>query len=118
MGTQAVISIVEDGKVKFKLVAGCNGQITPKLVKLIKKHNTLAKKCKITETLEDMLLLAQNEDFGCPDCLVVMDSKRILGQEVENVGMLYRETFDKPEFNPRWENGTADYVRVIERNKK
>lgn len=51
--------------------------------------------------------------FGCPRCLVVMDEREALGAGDE-LAPLYRQTFDDPRFNPRWQHGTAHHVEVVE----
>ena len=104
MTTQAVISLVKNDHVSVKIVCGCNGYSAEKLVKIIIDNNI--------DKIQDIYDVALENKFGCRDCLVVMDNENIIFDDGEDPGSLYRETFDKPSFNPRWKNGTADYIVV------
>ncbi len=53
-------------------------------------------------------------EFGCETCLVVQTAPSITFPPDVEAGQLYRTKFDDPLFNPRWENGTADYCKVID----
>lgn len=112
MATQGVVSIAKSGQTIIKAICGCNGYQAQELVNAVK-----GKHCD-TLTLRSVYDAAREVAFGCRNCLVVMDQEEIIfNGELPD---LYRKTFDDPEFNPRWENGTADCVEVveIERNKE
>lgn len=105
MTTQAVISLVKKGHTFIKVVCGCNGNNSEKLVKIIKYVQP--------EKIQDIYKMALENKFGCKDCLVVMDDKNVIFKGEEELGPLYRETFNDPSFNPRWKNGIADIVTIL-----
>lgn len=105
MATQAIISLVKNGHVFIKIICGCNGYNSEKLVKIIKDSQP--------DNIQDIYEMAIKNKFGCKECLVVMNSDNIIFNGDESVGPLYRETFDDPLFNPRWNIGIADSVTVL-----
>ena len=105
MTTQAIISLVKKGRVFIKIVCGCNGHRAEKLVKIIKY--------KQPEKIQYIYKIALENNFGCKQCLVVMDDKNVIFKGEEELGPLYREKFDDPLFNPRWKSGIADIVAVL-----
>jgi hypothetical protein len=109
MGTQAIVSIANNGKTVVKTIAGCNGYNARKLETAI-----LSEKLR---TAKEVYEAAKGLNFGCHICLVVMSKDELLYAGTYETDSLYRDTFDDPRFNPRWENGTADYVIVIDEKK-
>lgn len=106
MGTNAVVSVVRNGKTVVKAVTGCDGQSASDLAKLIAQRRR-------TDAL-GVLAAAKEVSFGCEDCLVVMDKHEIYAKDAEDLmGGLYYTKFDDPEFNPRWDRGTAAYVFTV-----
>lgn len=106
MTTNAIISMVKNDRTFIKIVCGCNGHNAEKLAKII-KDNRLDK-------IHDIYKVALENKFGCIDCLVVMNNDDIIFKgEYERLSYLYREKFDDPSFNPRWECGTAEYVIIL-----
>lgn len=109
MTTQAIISIMKNGHTFIKVVCGCNGYSAEKLAKIIEDNRL--------ENIKDIYKEALENKFGCEECLVVMNSDDIVfkeGEELEpSFVESYRKTFDNPSFNPRWKNGTADYIIVL-----
>ena len=53
-------------------------------------------------------------DFGSQACLVVLTEDGEYDNCDSELSSRYRETFSDPRFNPRWKEGTADHVRVVE----
>lgn len=111
MSTNGVLSIVHRGRVKIKLVCGCNGQELENLAEYFQQFT--AGQLDIA----DVFLAAQEYEVGCPDCLVVMDDN--LDFEIDDaadpeIGQLYFEKFEDPEFNPRHHEGTAGVVKVLD----
>lgn len=110
MSTQGIVSIVSNGKTLIKAIAGDNGFQAPLLAERIRKERLV--------TARQVYKAAQELRFGCDDCLIVMDEWGEVGHEDALDGLhehqpLYRQTFDKPEFNPRWSHGTADNVELV-----
>jgi hypothetical protein len=97
---------VKKGHTVIKIVCGCNGYNAEKLVKIIKDIQP--------EKIQYIYKIALENRFGCRECLVVMDNENIVfkGGD-EELGQLYRETFDNPSFNPRWNSGIADIVTIL-----
>lgn len=106
MSTQGIISIIKEGQVIFKCVAGCDGQNAPEAAKAIKALNPA--------TLEELHKACIDHKFGCFDCLVVQNSDRHLDGSGDELPSLYKIKFKDPKFNPRWERGTAAYTEIIE----
>jgi hypothetical protein len=117
MSTQGLISIVKDEKVLYKIVVGCNGMKIADLVKCIKTLYQINKE-KINAYY--LYRTTLNYNFGCKDCLVVFNESEL---ETDNKNLfhgsfpLFLKTFNDPNFNPRWEYGTADYTEIINLNE-
>jgi len=106
MATQGIVTVTHKGIVTHKIIVGCDGYNADDLVQAIEEAQKPL-------TIGTCLALAKDVGFGCSDCLVVMDEYSSCGADDE-LDERYRRTFKNPRFNPRWENGTADYVRVVE----
>lgn len=105
MATQAVVSLVRKSHTFIKAICGCDGYNAEKLAKIIKDNKF--------DNIKNIYKIALENKFGCRECLVVMDDKNVIFKGDENVGPLYRETFDNPSFNPRWKSGIADHVIIL-----
>lgn len=121
MGTQAVVSVVSpEGTVIAKAVTGCNGREADRLATLAAERLSAADRPQ--DTAKALLALAREAEYGCESCLVVqwadgfaMDAPDMLLDflsDEESVDR-WKDRFQEPEFNPRWEYGTAEYVRVV-----
>lgn len=106
MATQGLVTLTHSGKVTHKVVVGCDGYNADTLVDAIKDDSEPV-------TIGRLVELAIDVGFGCNDCRVVLDENSSVGAG-EELDERYRRTFKDARFNPRWENGTADYVRVVE----
>ena len=104
--TQGLITITEDGNVIMKIVAGSNGMIAEKVAKSLVK---IYKRAKLSEVYEMVLDIG----FGSQNDLVVINENEQFSKSPDVISPLYRKTFTQPEFNPRWECGLADYVKVV-----
>ena len=105
MATQGIVTLMSKGKVLMKIVAGCDGMNAKNVGNDLKKYWPVSAK--------DAEGLAQKNGFGCDECLVVMTETEVISNE-ESPLPLYREKFQDPNFNPRWEHGSADHVVIIE----
>ena len=116
MATQGIVSILDvDGKkVLFKIIAGSDGYNAAKLVEWVK-----AQAGTFVFTIENVYEAAKRVGFGSTENLVAQDSAGSLCFDgdggPEELEGLYRdyEKFCDPRFNPRWEQGVADYVEVV-----
>lgn len=110
MGTQAVIGVRQDGEVKFKIVAGCNGDKSADLIAWLHSNPDA--------NAQEIYDAAQREGLGCEECLVVQVSPSncvFRGEgEIHEPGSLYAEKFSDPMFNPRWKEGTACYHLLLD----
>lgn len=108
MATQGIVSVVVNGAVVCKAVAGCDGMEAPYLASLIAQE-------RLTDPKE-IHDLAECIGFGCDRCRVVQGPEGFaFGIDIGDEDFeRYRRTFGDPRFNPRWEHGTADYVEVVE----
>lgn len=105
MATQGIISVISENEVVMKVIAGCDGYLSPTAAKAIKAEWPVTPERAYDPCLQTGL--------GCDDCLVVMDKTTIISKFDEDVGPLYRETFSDPNFNPRWKNGGADNFEIV-----
>jgi hypothetical protein len=106
MATQGIVSVMEDGRTLFKVVAGCNGMRAPYLAKAIKKQPNL--------TIDKLHTLAIDNAFGCGSCLVVVSEEDVIYGGDDELNQRYFTTFLDPKFNPRWDLGTASYVEIVD----
>jgi len=113
MATQGIVAIVLNEQMFFKAVAGSNGGNAHALAAWARKHQGVM-------TIADVYKAAQSVGFGSDSDLVVQSSDGSFAYDgdaicEEDLGPLYRdyEKFLNPTFNPRWEQGLADYVEVI-----
>lgn len=108
MATQGVLSITKNGKTAIKVVCGNNGFNIPKLADHIR---TLKK-----VTPELVFGMAKELAIGSEESLVVQYSpcNYLADPDMDEISDLYCKHFSDPRFNPRWNNGTADFIEVIE----
>ncbi len=52
--------------------------------------------------------------FSGEESLVIMNTKTCIKPEGERLHRRYRQTFLDPRFNPRWKQGTAEFIEVID----
>ncbi|QQR82597.1 hypothetical protein IPJ70_00590 [Candidatus Campbellbacteria bacterium] len=108
MATQGVVSVVKNGVVVLKVVAGCDGYNAALLGNTIRGMG-------IIPDAENAYDLAFKLRFGEVECLVAMDQRTEVFRGHDEIDSTrYRATFSDPRFNPRWEQGTADFVEVVE----
>jgi len=108
MATQGVVSITKDGRVQIKIVVGCDGYRAPAVAKQLQLRGAVPDAAEAYN-------IAQKIGFGCERCRVVLsDSDTITEDDPDELGPLYRSTFDDPKFNPRWEQGIAAHTEIVE----
>ena len=110
MATNGVLAVTDARKrVLLKTVSGCNGQRVHSLARWLRKHPTQDLSIIYTQSLALGL--------GCEACLIVMDREQHMyaGTAFPNTELaeLYTQTFTDPKFNPRWVQGTADYLARV-----
>lgn len=106
MATNGIISVMKDNKVVFKCIAGCNGMTAETTAKAIKEIEN--------PTLDNIYKTCLDYAFGCKECLVVQSETghKFIDQE-DDLHELYIKKFTDPNFNPRWERGTAAHTEII-----
>lgn len=109
MSTQGLVTFVHNGQVVLKVVAGCNGQQAEAMADFLRVLEPDA----IRGLGRVIYGEALRRHFGCRDCLVVLTPTGEISGFTETLPPRYRQTFNQPEFNPRWPQGTAAYVEVI-----
>jgi hypothetical protein len=106
MGTQAVVSLVNKrGYTVVKIVTGYNGFEAGKMAKWLKAHQ---------DKPIDKIYAVAISIFENVSTVVVMDREGYIYGGEEELAESYRQTFHKPEWNPRWDFGTADYVKIVQ----
>jgi hypothetical protein len=106
MATQGIVSVREHGEVVMKVVAGCDGYNAPIVAELLEEEWPV--------TPERAYEIAFREGLGDTRSLVVLTLGQTVYNGDEDIDPRYHETFADPNFNPRWENGTADFTEVID----
>lgn len=109
MATQGIVSVREDKEVVMKVVAGINGYNAPKVAKELKSRWPV--------TPQEAYDIAISNNFGVIEDLVVVTLGENFFKEDEDLDPRYQETFKNPNFNPRWERGTAAYVEIVDVRK-
>jgi hypothetical protein len=105
MATQGIVSLVKNGAVALKCVAGCDGYNAPKVADWL-RENPDADGRAVYRACIDV-------GFGCRDCLVVLTPNFHVAECENDLSPLYRKTFLDPRFNPRWDCGLAAHVEVV-----
>jgi hypothetical protein len=106
MATQGLVTVLKDGKVRMKIVAGTNGSKAAVVARAIKDLRRVP-------TLKEAYQLAAEHNFGTRQDLIVINQKRAKYEGSEPLPPRYRSTFNSPVFNPRWKYGIADHVEVV-----
>lgn len=114
MSTQGLVSVTCAGEVVMKLVVGCNGYQADDVAQAIRLSGERPR------SVTGALALMRVHGFGCDACRVVLTrDDDNLKRDHEDITLnpaaraRFRDTFDDPRFNPRWEHGTADYVEIV-----
>lgn len=109
MATQGIVSIVKDGKVIFKCIAGWEGMKAKNLAEEVKKIPFEDLGCDL------LYQLCQKTGFGSIESLVVQSENNFCFKGDEDLGPSYKdkEKFNDPKFNPRLESGFADHVKIV-----
>jgi len=107
MATQGIVSVIVNNRVAVKAVAGSDGYNASILAEEIER--------KRVTSPEKIFALAKEVGFGSQDTLVVQSPDVNLFDGDGDLTGLYldRSKFLDPEFNPRWEQGTADYTKIV-----
>lgn len=105
MATQGLVTVVSNKKVFMKVVVGCEGYNARKVASRLKKDWPVS--------ADKAHEIASKAQFGCEECRVVITRSKIVIKGDHSVSPLYRKTFQKPKFNPRWNRGTAYHTVVI-----
>lgn len=105
MATQGIVSVQSGGRVVMKLVAGNDGNLAQKVADRLRSSWPLS-----ADAAYD---LARKIGFGCRESLVVLTESETKYKGSVELDDRYYDTLQDPEFNPRWEQGTADHVVVI-----
>lgn len=114
MGTQGVVSIRQGGEMAMKLVCDCNGMAARTLADAIRSLGQVP-------VFLEAPRMAQDAHYGCSGCLVVVtpimvvvDTDAFKDYDALDGFKRYLETFDDPNFNPRWASGIAAYVEIVD----
>lgn len=94
----------------MKIIAGCDGHNAQKVANRLQKYQW---PISVKDVYRSALIIG----FGRSDCLVVItETEYYAGHDSDDdhIPLLFRETLQQPEFNPCWEQGTADYVVIVD----
>jgi len=109
MATQGMLSIIEDGKVRLKVITGSDGYHIPKLKAWLIEN---------PKASNDEIYLKSLELFSKYSLIVQTSSCDGLfdKDEIDGLPPLYVEKFDIPDFNPRWKSGLVEHYAVFTYN--
>ena len=105
MATQGIVSLVKNGAVVLKCVAGCDGYNATKVADWLRENPD-------TDG-QSAYEACRRMGFGCSDCLVIQTRNCHVWECEDDLSPLYREKFLDPRFNPRWDCGLAAHVEVV-----
>jgi hypothetical protein len=106
MATQGMVTVRQGGQVVMKIVVGSNGDKAKRVADEIRSLNRVPSR-------HEAFQLAVRCGFGAKADLVVLnrDGHTPSG---ETLHALYRDTFDQPKFNPRWECGIVAELEIVD----
>jgi uncharacterized protein YaiE (UPF0345 family) len=107
--TQGLVTVRDHSKVVMKIFAECCGLNTQKFAKALSEAWPV--------TAEQAYKLAIQNNFGCPDCLIVMTENEASHQGIYLLDDIYRKTFKKPKENPRHRQGQRTEFACVEITK-
>jgi len=130
LSTQGLISIInQDTKeVLVKIVAGSNGMYIDEAIEKIKPILNVVRLPSFLNRQERLQQLVSKGSlslifnrcltvpFGAEDDLVIYSSTCMVSNDPEEelFPSRWKDTFNIPEFNPRWDRGTAAYFKIVE----
>lgn len=112
MSTQGIVSVIIADIVTYKVITGSDGYNAPSVAKWIKENSADLSGQKIYDA-------AIKLNFGSKENLIVQTNnpnEPIIGEKnKDELNPLYLNTskFENPRFNPRWEQGTSDYIELV-----
>lgn len=107
MATQGILSIVVGGKVVAKAITGADGFKMPAIAEAVEDAGI--------RDAQGLLDLCHQYDLKGESFIVQSSPHDWIGDCTEDeLPPLYAEKFHDPWFNPRWKNGSADYIEVVE----
>lgn len=121
MGTQAILSIVHEGKVTTKVVAGCDGGNMWVLRDTVADYLGATGRKEVAKSR--LFAWAHQVGLTCDQCLVIQtaptqiwnsDGANVWGEFTCIERERWRDKFNDPAFNPRWDAGTAAFSFVID----
>jgi hypothetical protein len=108
MGNQAVVSVISEGKVIIKVVAGCGGYNAETFAEYLKKSLL-----KANLDIREIYDLASRYSLGSKENLVVLTEDGVYHETNEELNPRYRETFHLANLNPRLKQETSDLIIII-----
>jgi hypothetical protein len=128
MGTQALVSVVnKSGAVLLKIFAGYNGDKASSFVEKVNDLQLLDESFKSLTSISreqaqvfyDLALSIMGGQCSlvaqyAPKEAIYLDPEEMFGeQEIFSMQSLFENKFSDPNFNSRWDYGTADYTFII-----
>lgn len=105
MATQGMVTVQQRGKVIMKVIAGIDGDKAQALATLMLDAWPM--------TVDAVYHMALEIGFGSPESLVIMTANTVRFDGDEDLHPRYRDTFQEPRFNPRWESGICDHIAIV-----
>ena len=105
-----LLTIVKNGYVSMKIIAGQGGDNLPKITDEIKKAIEELGRIPTTNEAYD---LALKTNFGSRDDLVVIDEEQITHETKKIIPRRFRDTFPSSSLFPLWGFGNADFIKIM-----
>jgi hypothetical protein len=113
--TQGLVSIVDqDGRVLYKLVTGADGYLAPDVAR---EALAVLEDGGAARELREMAIELGFGEEGSGSFIVQTPTHDLDGSGRDVTAELppsWREHFADPRWNPRWAQGTAEYVEIVQ----
>ena len=109
MGTMGLVTVRDTEKVLMKIVVGTDGMRVKQMAKMIR---TFIRKNGRHPIIREAVDMAKAVHFGSENDRIVITADSHYS-ECGQPGQLYRDTFDQPKFNPRWDIGITEFYQEV-----
>lgn len=107
MATSAVISVRKAKRVVLKIIAFNTGIEVLKVVSEIRELGRVP-------TMHEAYLICFKNNLGIDASRIIMDERQAFHGRESALPPIYRESFRKSKFDPRWRSGLDQFTRVID----
>jgi len=110
VSTTGIVSVSTRSGFLMKITATCNGMKAPAVADAIMGA---AQTLNRTPTPDEVYEIARQTDFGCKECLVVMDAEEEVYHGSDIPGPKYREHFARAKYHPAGWRGESEHTAEV-----